>query len=143
MIIPLTGRIYLDANALIYSIERVGPYWPVIRPLWERQALGGLTLLGSELLITESLVAPLRRGDDALRDRYERVMATGMHLSPITSGILRRAAELRAAHGLKTPDAIHAATALIVGCDAFITNDTGFRRVPGLPLLLLADALQP
>ena len=55
---------------------------------------------------------------------------------------LREAARLRATiPGLKTPDVIHAATALLNGCALFVSNDTGFRRIPGLPLVLLDDVL--
>ena len=44
--------------------------------------------------------------------------------------------------GLKTPDALHAATALRAGCALFITNDTDFRRVEGLPTVVLDDVVQ-
>jgi predicted nucleic acid-binding protein len=57
--------------------------------------------------------------------------------------VLRQAAVLRATiPSLRTPDAIHAATALLGNCDMFLTNDPGFRRVPGLPLILLSNVLQ-
>jgi predicted nucleic acid-binding protein len=46
---------------------------------------------------------------------------------------------LRANHNLKTPDAIHAATALAAGCVLFVTNDAGFRCVPGLPVAVLSE----
>ncbi len=39
-------------------------------------------------------------------------------------GVFERAAELRAKQRLKTPDAIHLATALEHGCDEFWTNDS-------------------
>jgi predicted nucleic acid-binding protein len=46
---------------------------------------------------------------------------------------------LRAQLGLKLPDAIHAATALAMGCTAILTNDIGFKRLPGAQLFLLSD----
>ena len=56
--------------------------------------------------------------------------------------ILLEAARLRAATpALKTPDAIHAATALLHNCSVFITNDVGFRRILGLRIILLDEAL--
>ena len=42
-----------------------------------------------------------------------------------------------------TSDALHAATALNAGCVLFVTNDAGFRGVPGLPLVILDDLLKP
>jgi predicted nucleic acid-binding protein len=44
-------------------------------------------------------------------------------------GIAARAAQIRATHGLRTPDAIHAATALQSGASGIVTNDAGFRRL--------------
>ena len=56
--------------------------------------------------------------------------------------ILREAARLRALiPGLRTPDAIHAATSAQHGCALFVSNDAGFRRVPALPLAILDDVL--
>jgi predicted nucleic acid-binding protein len=46
---------------------------------------------------------------------------------------------LRAAHTLKTPDALHAATALETACVLFVTNDKGFRRVPGINVAVLSE----
>lgn len=66
----------------------------------------------------------------------------GILLAPITAAVLREAARLRAAiPALRTPDALHAATALLEGCTLFLTNDKGFRRVPRLPVVLLDDVL--
>jgi predicted nucleic acid-binding protein len=45
-----------------------------------------------------------------------------MRLLPITRPILLEAARLRAATKLKTPDAIHAATAMDAGCALFVTT---------------------
>ena len=60
----------------------------------------------------------------------------------MTADILREAARLRGAlPSLKTPDAIHAASAQHHGCALFGTNDRGFRAVLGLPLVLLDDIL--
>ncbi|MEW6497003.1 MAG: PIN domain-containing protein [Cyanobacteriota bacterium] len=42
---------------------------------------------------------------------------------------------------LKTPDAIHAATALNSSCTLFLTNDSGFRNVLSLPVVILSEVL--
>jgi predicted nucleic acid-binding protein len=44
---------------------------------------------------------------------------------------------------LKTPDAIHLATAQNAGCALFVTNDGGFRGLAALPLVILDDLLVP
>jgi predicted nucleic acid-binding protein len=143
MKIPSSGKIWLDANALIYSVEQVSPYWSILRQTWDAEAKGELELHGSELLLLEAFVLPLKDVNRSLIERYEQVLATGVRLAAISKSILRRASELRASQNLKTPDAIHAASALDARCDAFVTNDPGFRRVPGLPVILLDDLINP
>jgi predicted nucleic acid-binding protein len=75
---------------------------------------------------------------------YEQLFQQAQtRLVPITQSILREAARLRATTKLKTPDALHAATAQQAGCVLFVTNDIGFRGVAGLPLVILDDLLTP
>ena len=51
-----------------------------------------------------------------------------------------QAAALRARHGLRTPDAIHCATAIHAGCDAFLTNDAKLLRLaPELAVCLISE----
>ena len=44
--------------------------------------------------------------------------------------------------GLKTPDALHAASALQAACTLFITNDDDFRRFEELPVVILDGLLK-
>src|SRR3954453_9814171 len=66
-----------------------------------------------------------------------------MRLFPIALSTLREAARLRATTKLKTPDAIHAATAQQAGCVLFVSNDLDFRGVAGFSLVILDDLLKP
>lgn len=52
------------------------------------------------------------------------------------------AAQLRAEHQLRTPDAIHLATAKHAGARGFVTNDKGLRKIAGndFEILLFADS---
>jgi predicted nucleic acid-binding protein len=92
----------------------------------------------------ETLVGPLKRGDTAVAQAYESLFQQAQtRLLPITQSILRDAAQLRATTKLRTPDAIHAASASQMGCSLFVTNDLGFRAVPGLPVAILDDLKTP
>jgi hypothetical protein len=81
--------------------------------MWETVAKGTLFAASSELTLLESLVGPLRSGDTVAASARESLWKqTDTRLIPISVDVLREAARLRAIiPGLKTPDAIHAATA--------------------------------
>ena len=68
--------------------------------------------------------------------------APEVRLLPATRQHWEDCARLRAAAGLKTADALHAATAQQADCDLFITNDADYRRVEGLPTVVLSDLVE-
>lgn len=53
--------------------------------------------------------------------------------------IAQKAAEIRAAYGLRTPDAIQFATALQAGVTYFLTNDRGLRKFTEINVLVVND----
>ena len=69
-------------------------------------------------------------------------VAAEMELIPATLAIWEDAARIRATTGLKTPDALHAASALQAECALFLTNDSDYRRVQGLPITVLDDLVE-
>ncbi len=141
--LPASGVVYIDANCLIYSIEAHPTFGPALDDFWHNVELGAVTLVSSQLLILEVLVAPYRARDMELMQAYEDAVAQpGLTLHAVSESILRSAARLRAEiPRLRTPDAIHAATAREIGCTAFLTNDVGFCNIPGLHLVLLREAV--
>jgi predicted nucleic acid-binding protein len=139
----VSGLVYVDAQIAIYTVDVHPAYAPVCDPLWKSAQAGVFTVVSSELTLMETLVGPLRNGDVAHASLRENLwQKAGARLLPITEPVLREAARLRTLHtALKTPDAIHAATALLHGCALFVTNDIGFRPIAGLPLAILDDVL--
>lgn len=70
----------------------------------------------------ECRVGAYQLGDAELLRRYDDFFARTTMFS-MTAAVFDRAAELRARHRIKTPDALHLAAALEHGCDEFWTND--------------------
>lgn len=91
--------------------------------------------------MTEVLTRPLKLNNTKLAAEYRDILLYGgqFRLVPVTEGIAETAAQLRARYNLRTPDAIHVATALENGCDAFLTNDKGIQRVAEIRTLVLDD----
>ena len=142
--LPSGGVVYLDANSIIYAVEKHPDYSALLDPLWLPTKAQTIELITSELSLMECLTGPLKSGDLVLLKTYETtLLRSEIRLLPITQSILRDAAQLRAATKLRTPDAIHAATAKQIGCSLFVTNDGGFRAVPGLPVVFLDDLRTP
>jgi predicted nucleic acid-binding protein len=141
--VPASGVVYVDANAVIYRGERIEPYLTASAPLWDAVDAGRARIVTSELTLLEVLVKPMREGKTALVAFYRQLVlgTVGFTALPLTRPILEKAAELRAFHALKTPDAIHAATALSSSCVELVTNDAGFLHVPGLSVALLSQVV--
>jgi predicted nucleic acid-binding protein len=144
MTLPTTGFVYVDANSMIYTVEKHPDYGPLLRPMWLAAQAKQLEVISSELTLLECFVGPMKRNDSALLKDYESaLLGTEVRLLPITQSGLREGARLRATTNLKTPDAIHAATALQIGCALFVTNDRRFLSVAGLSVVVLDDLRTP
>ena len=138
LIVPTNGVVYIDANAAIYAVERIEPYASLLYPLWLEASAGRVTVVTSELTWLETLTKPIRDGNAALELLFRSFLTSReLQLVPATLDTWERAARIRSV-GLKTPDALHAATAIGVQCDQFLTNDAAFARVQGLPVTILS-----
>jgi predicted nucleic acid-binding protein len=138
----LTGaRIYLDANVVIYAVERLAPFRPAHRELFSAYDRGALTLVTSELTLHECLVKPFANSAQARIDAYMVFLdsVTGVEPVPIGRDILIEAARIRASIKLKAPDAIHYAAAQIAVCTHFLTNDKRIRPTAKLDVLQWDD----
>ena len=136
-----SGAVYVDANAVIYAVEKIEPYKSFLDPLWRAAAVGQVVVVTSELTWLETLTKPLRDNNATLEALFRAFLTSReVRMMPATLPIWEQAARLRAV-GLKTPDAIHAATGLASGCASFLTNDSAFLRVPSLPVTVLSAAL--
>ncbi len=137
LILPDEGAIYLDANCFIYSVEHIEPYCTLLQPIWQR---GGIVT--SELTLLEVLVKPFQAGDESLQATYRELLDTAeVERLPLTTEVLEQAARLRATTGIKTPDAIHAASSLIRNAALFLSNDKGFQKIPALSFAYMQDLL--
>lgn len=141
--VPAHGSVYLDTNTVIYAVERIEPYHTMLAPLWSAVQQSSVTLMTSELTWLEALVKPLREHNDRLEALFRAFLtAQELTLVPATLPIWESAAHLRG-RGLKTPDAVHAATGIAAHCTLFVTNDPVFLRITELPVVVLDTLLKP
>lgn len=116
-----------------------------MRPLFVEADRGGLGIVTSAITLLEVLVVPLRAGDRSLAERYETRLtrSRGVQLVPIDVAQLRTAARLRAAHRVRTPDALQLVAALLQRCTSFVTNDRALPPLPSLRVIQLAVCVKP
>ncbi len=131
-------RIYLDSCVIIYLIEGSLDVKESVSRAF-KQASDAL-FLASDLVRMECRVGPLRRMQTSVLAEFDDFFSKVQIASP-TSAAFDLAAELRAKHGIRTPDAIHLALALAYDCDEFWTSDLRlartsvairFRTLPGM-----------
>ena len=135
------GSIAVDTALFIYFIEEHPRFLPVIVPLFREADQDKRDLVTSALTLLEVLVVPYRAGNRPLAERYEALLtrSRGIRLVELTREQLRAAAQLRAATGVKTPDALQLVAALGTGCTTFLTNDRRLPPVPGLRVIQLSS----
>ena len=129
----------LDTPVWIYHFEGSTTYGRAADAVLEAVSGGRVAAVASELVLLELLVAPLKKGAQDVADELELTLLHFPHLqlAPITRSVLLRAAEIRARHALRTPDAIMVATAIESGATLAITNDDAWRKIDEIEIVLL------
>ena len=66
--LPKSGSVYLDANIVIYSVEKIAPYYTILEPMWQASQNGDFGLVSSELLLffcqaLDCFVVPSRKDE--------------------------------------------------------------------------------
>jgi predicted nucleic acid-binding protein len=118
----------LDAGVIIGLLDAEDAHHAAAR-----KALVAALERGDELAIpasafAECLVAPARRGREAMRVIDDLLADLPAEVEPITRQVASRAAQLRARHGsrLRLPDALVLATALHLRAERVLTTDAGW-----------------
>ena len=95
------------------------------------------------ITLLEILVKPRRDENwEAVRD-YKDLLLTfpNLQLVPLEPECADLASDLRARYGIKTPDAIQVASALLHSATAFVTNDDQMKQISELEVVLLDEFL--
>ena len=126
--------IYLDTNIIIRFVEGDDA---VRAPLASRLHGAG-PFATSRLSRLECRCRPLRLADDQLLAKYEAFFAGHeLTIAEVTAAVIEKATELRAQHNIRTPDAIHLATAIVLHADAFLTGDRDLARCSAVPVEII------
>lgn len=96
------------------------------------------SLVTSRLTRLECRSKPMRTGDLATLAQFDIFFAgVELAIAEVSPAVVERATELRARYNLKTPDALHYATAVEVGATVFLTGDRALARCTEVPVEVL------
>jgi predicted nucleic acid-binding protein len=135
-------HVFIDSAPVIYFVEDTPQVGKPTRERISRWASDGTRFVTSVITLCEVLVHPRRTGDKATEVAYLTFLENLLDEPPVSLDrpTAELAADLRARHGVRTPDALQLASALRLGCDTFFTNDHQLRRVGGIEIVLAAEA---
>ena len=133
----------LDVNILIYALTNHPEFGPASAKLLRSGS--SRTLSASELVAAELLGHNSVHSEEDEVQLREFINREFLRLIPLTRPILYEAARLRRLHRITLADAIHVASAIISGAEAFVTNDQALTKlpIPGIRLLSLSQAIEP
>lgn len=129
--LPRGSTAALDTVALIYFLERHPIHHDTAKRILKRIEDGEIAGVVSSLVFAELLVPAYRADDNSRAESVLRLLRSfpNLRILDITPEISAAAARQRARYGLRTPDAIHAATALAAGADVLVTNDRDLLKI--------------
>src|SRR5262249_54967015 len=122
-------RIGIDTCVFIYHFEENREFLHLAKPVLAWVEKPGHSAVTSTVTLTELLTFPYRELPEIQVRAFLGLLTTVPNLEWIAPDLstAASAARVRAEHGLRTPDAIQAATAIRSGATGFITNDAAFR----------------
>lgn len=139
----INGRVVtFDTVPLIYYIEENPNYLPFVEEFFELIDSGSILCVASVLTLLEMLVKPQRECQKEIANRYREILigSRNIELCPIEANICETAADLRSRYRwLRTPDAIHIATAISNKASAIVTNDKGWKNVVEINVICLDE----
>ncbi|MDZ7790997.1 MAG: PIN domain-containing protein [Xanthomonadales bacterium] len=133
--------VFLDASAIIYLLEGEPTVRQAARETLMRQAEpraeGAIAV--SALSLLECRVHPARNADLDRLAAFDAFFGDpGLTIVDLTRDVIDCATQLRAQNGIRTPDALQAASCFELAPDTpFVTGDRDFRRVPALNVHLI------
>jgi predicted nucleic acid-binding protein len=132
----------LDTAPLIYFIEENPAYIEMVGLFFEAMDRGDFLVVTSTVTLLEVLVHPLRNNNIELATEYRDILLNSrLKTLEVSNAIAEQAAGLRAAHNIRTPDAIQISAALNAGATHFFTNDIRLPEIPSIQILSIDPLL--
>jgi len=144
------ASLLVDTSAVLSYLVGTEPASPLAEQVFDALVTTGRNpALLSMVTVQEILVRPFRIGTAAIAiaEGFLRHFAE-IRLVDVSYDIAREAARVRAATGMRAPDALIFATALVTGVDILVTNDRSWAAeaeaiAPDLRIFVLTEPEPP
>lgn len=123
--------IYLDTCMIIGLIEG-----DALQQALLKNALPPHQIYSSELARMEAKLLAVRQNNELALTQFERFFSV-CQMIDLNRAVFELATSLRAETPLKTPDALHLATAIQAGCSEFWSNDKQLVKAAGKHLTVV------
>lgn len=135
-------KVFIDTAPIIYYIEGHPEFGRHVKKVVEAFQSGQIKAYSSVITITEVISKPISDGKEELADRFINFLKHGKNFEiiSITDLIAERAGRLKGEYAfLRALDAIQLSSAIEIGADAFLTNDTKLKSIREIKIILLKD----
>lgn len=134
------GLIYLDANVVVYFIERRDAVQAKVADILRAAVAAGCRFAVSEAGVAECFYGVFKLESDVLEQAYAAFFeeAALISICVVDGPLLMRAARLGAREGLKLLDASHVVAALEAGASHLLTNDKAMGATAAIPVIQLS-----
>lgn len=140
------GRLIgIDTSIWVYLFEDHPLFADFCDRILEDVRRGRVSAVFSDIGMVELLTGPKKQQRLDLALTYKEKLETfpNLFLVGTNPAIVEIASSLRATYGLKTPDAIHLATAMDARAEVFITNDARLMAVKEIRVQILSPNTSP
>ena len=126
-------KAFVDTAPFIYFIEKNvnnPQYYDKVKNFFRNGYDKNKKFVTSVITMEEYFVFPYRNNNYSLIAMFQRLVAmTDMEIVEINQEIAKKAAQIRAEYkNFKAMDSLQLATACVMGCDLFLTNDKQLRQ---------------
>jgi predicted nucleic acid-binding protein len=139
----MTGykKIFVDTAPFIYYLEQNPTFFENAKDFFMTCHHKNIPIVTSVITIEEYLVYPYVSNDKKLVDNFNQFLKTlEVELVVIERPTAEKAAMLRAEfNGIKGMDALQLASAILCGCDLFLTNDRQLKKVQEIKGVLIEE----
>jgi predicted nucleic acid-binding protein len=135
-------KVGIDTVVFVYFLEGHPEMGNCARRLFQKIESGSIDAFASDLVIGELIVKPLQQGklENATEYKEKLPQFPNLNFCTVTREVIITGAELRAIKKLGFVDSLHLASAVLNGCEVFLTNDYELKHPNvGLKILKFSD----